>query len=1727
MQTFKRLFLFLFLFLGFFQFSLSIVSAIDLFAGENKNLGFDANAVIRNNSYFIKNSSTEQLVDHLIKDGNQAYCAAKVSLSNRFTNANYNRHLVLDMSKASVPLMRNENFTTSRLNSAENYYGNVCSSYDREEGTEIGFEEKNSMMVHSSWVAKSLPSQVACSMKVLNLVFLKNSYDACMDSYNDERYCLASRHQEILGTELTTKDLTDDLEQYLDFENPTKTTQLNKILGEKRQELGIEPAYEIAVPTPAVEGKLDNMTYCKRLLDPQQDNETEEDFQKRTELKKALLSMPFFSSKYYQTAYIVEAVKICEVNTTDRGNDRAQCKTPEHPCPWENIKDEIRVYPFKVPMLFNNKNFCDIDDPGYPENCVVHEEFPYHDPTSTYTDPATLNTNFLQTINQQQAQREKVLLDRIAMSGYAQAESTDSIVIKCANCGPKINAALVKIINATANHNNFSKEYFNEGQGDITCSDLGTAEISQSITTSAENPKEKGTADHKVNRFPESCCKFPLKRSPRGELCCREEEFPPLTTPATEFKLSSIISLEFWQSLGSRYQEAQSSIYDCVEKDDDFDYTRAMIRYWTISPFGDQLKNTEETILGSFYPENTYRELQCYDTRQNKRLALNGLTNSAAPLSIPGAGPITNIFLVQQSLYEAGENKATSGNSSAGLFKTLLSYRDINAYFSDPAIGGAAPVPPQDAEKDEIMNYICSQFGSSFGAEVAAEAIAIARAESGLDPESLNTIGAVGLFQIFENATVREQLQGLGWVYPGDEECTRIMGASNKKVECMQKYNGLSDEEMMEEIRKTEYYQRYSDIKNNVKEAIRKYRVSLQGNSSVPPWWPKDKPTGWQPWTTATGNGSAGSGSMFQVGRGNYWNNQNICVNKGCGIVVYNPSGDCGQSGKVGVDCSDTEVTDFNSSLTNGGVDTPYDGFVSDPSSHYNSSGSNQNDQQPPPPVFSSCPPAPPEAHYVAEAVSSDKTLWNKGDFTGRSLEQITQQRSYLKFWLYKPRENVVGLPLLIYLHGQGELENSQGADAFRASIPQYLKNGDNIEAVVLIPQLVNRGEENLGSFWEFDHLAVIKNKADEIVSQNKLNGNRIYLTGYSMGSSSIYYFLRNYPNYFAAVLPVSGPGMTDHSGNTNNPILSNLASAAKTPLRAYQGEEDTWFTVNNTLELINKLREVGGNAAIYEVKDKGHSLVSMSSFVFKQTEALNWLFSNDRSCSTTGGVLGSANPNAARISFGGENYVVVSDKLNDFVTAVQNQKIFQAADKDKYNDLCLNFSYYHAYKLFSGNYAQGMNPDDAAAATTGGGSFKYYNHDSKEIIIAEAYNQINHGRPAILHVNGNKNGTSRHYVTVVGYRENPSTPGQLKEEDLLIVDSYDGKLERMTDTPGQGKRFMITGYDTGRNYGHSLTYLTNDISAATTPGNFAGVTGIVNPRETFRCSPKDRQGKSSGTSSYNNYSGGSRTTAESSSLHGANVNQYLPQLDFFSNQPAGDPVGGRFTNYNYQGLAYSLWLPDGITDPTGLPIIVYLHGSGEKAGGRLNAGLPKGLSEGKVGPNAIILVPQSHEGNWNETEIAKVNDLTADLKGKFNSRHVTGSGFSNGGTGAIQLVANAPNLYNQLTALSGRLGYSGTAINKTLDALKQNPSLMISLIYSESERNAAAYKETADILQENGLLDGVLVLEKATHGEVDDILEDQSKTEQILLPADYKLGNTHSAPSINTRPGSPQAVVK
>ena len=168
-------------------------------------------------------------------------------------------------------------------------------------------------------------------------------------------------------------------------------------------------------------------------------------------------------------------------------------------------------------------------------------------------------------------------------------------------------------------------------------------------------------------------------------------------------------------------------------------------------------------------------------------------------------------------------------------------------------------------------------------------------------------------------------------------------------------------------------------------------------------------------------------------------------------------------------------------------------------------------------------------------------------------------------------------------------------------------------------------------------------------------------------------------------------------------------------------------------------------------------------------------------------------------------NYKVIEPAVSvqSYLNVISSNRISQTNDTSIYGDQCLAFAYIHAYSLYSGNTSKRAKDSlDYVFAS----QFNGYENDDKSAVLTNIYNELVQGKPVIIQVNGNKAGTSRHYVTVVGFKKDVRSARDLEESDLLIIDSWDGKLEPMGE---QGSRFMVTGAACHKKYsGYQMYYV-------------------------------------------------------------------------------------------------------------------------------------------------------------------------------------------------------------------------------------------------------------------------------------------------------------------------------
>ncbi len=150
-------------------------------------------------------------------------------------------------------------------------------------------------------------------------------------------------------------------------------------------------------------------------------------------------------------------------------------------------------------------------------------------------------------------------------------------------------------------------------------------------------------------------------------------------------------------------------------------------------------------------------------------------------------------------------------------------------------------------------------------------------------------------------------------------------------------------------------------------------------------------------------------------------------------------------------------------------------------------------------------------------------------------------------------------MPLVLFLHGRGERGNDLNL-LKRQALPKYIaeENAD-YPFIMIAPQLSESEEE----WYTQDLIKLI----EDIESDYNIDEDRIYLSGISLGGNGVWKLATEYPNKFAALIPISGWGDT-----------SRICKIRNTNVWAFHGARDTLITPDKTIDVIDRLQYCNQN---------------------------------------------------------------------------------------------------------------------------------------------------------------------------------------------------------------------------------------------------------------------------------------------------------------------------------------------------------------------------------------------------------------------------------------------------------------------------------------------------------------------------------------------------------------------
>jgi len=237
------------------------------------------------------------------------------------------------------------------------------------------------------------------------------------------------------------------------------------------------------------------------------------------------------------------------------------------------------------------------------------------------------------------------------------------------------------------------------------------------------------------------------------------------------------------------------------------------------------------------------------------------------------------------------------------------------------------------------------------------------------------------------------------------------------------------------------------------------------------------------------------------------------------------------------------------------------------------------------------------------------------------------------KYLLYLPdgyaNDTTKKWPLLIFLHGSGEA----GTELDKVKVhgpPKLIEAGKKFPFIIVSPQ----APPNTG--WQ---LEVLKSMLDNLKQKYRVDNDRIYLTGLSMGGFGTWNFSEKFPDELAAIAPICGGGDVD-----------KVWQLRHMPVWCFHGAKDNVVPPASSQRMVDALRKYNPDVKFTLYPEANHNSWEVT---YNNDSLYTWLLAQKkfryRPVAVTSkilkeyeGVYANARKDTIRIAIENENLVAI-----------------------------------------------------------------------------------------------------------------------------------------------------------------------------------------------------------------------------------------------------------------------------------------------------------------------------------------------------------------------------------------------------------------------------------------------------------------------------------------------------
>ena len=193
------------------------------------------------------------------------------------------------------------------------------------------------------------------------------------------------------------------------------------------------------------------------------------------------------------------------------------------------------------------------------------------------------------------------------------------------------------------------------------------------------------------------------------------------------------------------------------------------------------------------------------------------------------------------------------------------------------------------------------------------------------------------------------------------------------------------------------------------------------------------------------------------------------------------------------------------------------------------------------------------------------------------------------------PPNPTTNLPLIVFLHGDGELGNVESIRTL--PIYSYVNNKDAFAAgdfIFLAPSRPTRG------YATSENITKTKSVIDYIADKYEVDMDKISITGFSGGSILTWGMVSSYPDFFSCAVPVSCGQVGAKAGNFKTTPVYSMSGTV--------GVENSY--TSQMKSFVNSINSSGGKAEHHVISGQSHSTMQLQ---YKKVELYKWMLEHTK----------------------------------------------------------------------------------------------------------------------------------------------------------------------------------------------------------------------------------------------------------------------------------------------------------------------------------------------------------------------------------------------------------------------------------------------------------------------------------------------------------------------------------